>query len=232
MKISPIKIIYNDNQDVVAVDFGHGGRDEHDHGIPAFKKTFGVNSDLMGMDKYAITTRPTYLTYEVLDYKNETYHVLQLHPFHTFSGRRKHLPDWCVNFFRFQYSDQCRLGINAAWNRDEFIIIAHNNYKEVIKSLYEAFVKKDIYLGYSPADDEFDYIYRDVLKFTIKSKLDTFTKKKYGIDITGQNTYQHLDYMRMAEGLLYQEAHENNESMDKKNIKKELKDLTKKFREC
>lgn len=230
MKISPIKILYNDSQEVVSVDFGHGGRDEHDHGISTFYKSFGVNTNLEGMDKYAITTCPDYLSYEVLDYKNEIYHVLQLHPFHTFSGRRKHLPDWCVNFFGFKYSDQCRFGINAAWSQDEFIIIAHNNFMEVINSLYEAFTKKDIYLGYSPTDDNGLY-HRDVLKFTIKSKVDTFNAEKYGVDLTGQSTYQHLDYMRMAEDFLYQKAIDNKEPLDKKNIKKDLKNITMKFRE-
>ena len=53
MKVSPIKFIHNDKLELIAVDFGHGGRAQHNNGIGWFKKAFGVVSTLEGLDKYA-----------------------------------------------------------------------------------------------------------------------------------------------------------------------------------
>lgn len=226
MKISPIKILRNENQELIAVDFGQGGRTEHEHGITRYKTLFGVDSDQEGLNKYSIHTCPEWLKYQKLDYKNEMYHILHCDRIGiSTDSRRKHLPYWFVELFRFKYSEKCRLGINAAWDQDEFIIIAHEKYKDDIELLYNAFINRDILLGYTPID----LCYSETLKFSIKSKVENLPINTYfDVDDSGVVAYQNIDCLDFAENRIYDKALKDNEIIDTRKMQKLLKQVSEK----
>lgn len=232
MKVSPIRLIHNNFQELIAVDFGYSFRAEHQRGIDSFKKTLGVNSDLDGLEQYTSRLYPDdKIFFEKLDYKNEIYYVLNFDTWGIYnrSNNRKHLQPWFVDMFSLKYSDTCRLGINSAWDDHQFVIVAHEQYELDMKVLYNAFINKDILVGYSPEDE----YHLGELKFSIKSKIKSLSAKvPMSIDTSGKDSFQHTESMIVAEDLIYESFYRENSNvlLSKRDAEKKLKDLSKKYR--
>lgn len=230
MKVSPISLVHNSSQELIAVDFGNGRRAEHEDGIEKFRTALGVNPDLSGLDQYAMQFFPKdSFRFDNLDYKKEMYYVLQLDTSGGLARRsnRSDLRYWFDDKFYFQYSDVCRLGINSAWNKYQFVIVAHEKYEDDMKSLYNSFTSNDILVGYSPVGTFNDKI----LKFSIKSKVELLSKKDLlHTDDTGRNSYQHIEWLISAKDRIYDDRAANNAVLTKREFKRRLMDISSKLR--
>lgn len=127
MKVSPIRLIHTANNELVAVDFGHGGRAEHEEGIQKFKEVLAVHTESDGLNKCVLNVFPkdNYI-FEKLEYGGQFYFVFYFSTdeIHSTSRKKRDLKYWIEEIFNLKYSQNCRHGINAAWSDSEFLIAA------------------------------------------------------------------------------------------------------------
>ncbi len=229
MKISPIRLFYNTNNELLTVDFGHGGRAEHDSGIEKFKKTLAVHTEMDGLSKYSINLFPieNYI-FEKFDYKGQQYFVFYFSTniIYSNSVKRRDLKYWIVDQFNLKYSERCRNGINSAWSSSEFLVASNESYERDINSLFNAFSNMDILIGYS-AEREYT---RGELKLSIRSNVEILPNDyELIIDKTGINTYHESEYYITAKSYIHQKLADEGKWQDKRAFEKELKIISKRL---